>query len=325
MMPDDGKQTGTALALPDVAVPAAALARGVEPHQWNALTQTIWKGASPGMVLVALDYCKARRLDPIKRPIHIVKTWDSDANGGKGGWVDAIWEGIGSHRTTASRTNAYAGKDAPEFGPAVTRKLDGANDFTFPEWCRVTVYKIVAGQRVAFTGEVRWLEAYASVKSGAPNRMWRKRTWGQLAKCAEAEALRAAFPDELGDIATAEELDGQHAGPEQARDITPAEDRPAPASRLETLEETFDAETGEIIEPGDVAPAEPEPDRSASIDMIGAASKIETDLMAYENRVDLKAYWASLKPQLDVMKVDAKDLYDDLLRKVNARLKALPA
>ena len=36
--------------------------------------------------------------------------------------------------------------------------------------------------------------------------MWTKRPRGQLAKCAEAGALRKAFPDELGGVMTAEKM-----------------------------------------------------------------------------------------------------------------------
>jgi hypothetical protein len=40
--------------------------------------------------------------------------------------------------------------------------------------------------------------------------MWRKRPYGQLAKCAEAQALRKAFPEIVSQHPTAEEMEGKH-------------------------------------------------------------------------------------------------------------------
>ena len=42
-----------------------------------------------------------------------------------------------------------------------------------------------------------------------PNHVWERRPDGQLEKCAEAAALRRAFPEELGNEYTAEEMEGQ--------------------------------------------------------------------------------------------------------------------
>jgi hypothetical protein len=39
--------------------------------------------------------------------------------------------------------------------------------------------------------------------------MWRKRPYGQLAKCAEAQALRKAFPEIISQHPTAEEMEGK--------------------------------------------------------------------------------------------------------------------
>jgi hypothetical protein len=43
--------------------------------------------------------------------------------------------------------------------------------------------------------------------------MWARRVRGQIAKCAEAQALRKAFP-ELCSLPTAEEMEGKHLGDE---------------------------------------------------------------------------------------------------------------
>jgi hypothetical protein len=69
-----------------------------------------------------------------------------------------------------------------------------------------------AGNPRAYPGpRVYWLESYATAgrDTVAPNEMWRRRTRGQLDKCAEAAALRAAFPEELGNDYAAEEMEGQ--------------------------------------------------------------------------------------------------------------------
>jgi hypothetical protein len=55
--------------------------------------------------------------------------------------------------------------------------------------------------------------------------MWKKRSRGQIAKCAEAQALRKAFPDTVSSAPTAEEMEGKNMTAEI--DITPA-----PAAKL---------------------------------------------------------------------------------------------
>jgi phage recombination protein Bet len=125
-------------------------------------------------------------------------------------WRDIVMQGVGLYRTKAARTGQYAGCDDPEFGPDVTEKLDGF-EITYPKWCRFTVYRMVAGQRVAFKAMEFWKENYAtkSGKSAAPNAMWKKRPAGQLSKCAEAQALRRGFPDAVGSAPTVEEMEGK--------------------------------------------------------------------------------------------------------------------
>jgi len=181
---------------------------GIDKSGWKALVEAIFPNAQAAeSVILALSYCKARNLDPFKRCIHIVPVWDKK----KGRYVDTIWPGIGELRTTAHRTKSYAGRDKTEFGPMIEQTWDvtiwkdkkkvGTEQVSvkFPEWAQVTVYRTIDGHRSAFAGPMcYWLESYSSTKDGAPNAMWQKRPIGQIDKCAEAAALRVAFPEEVG-------------------------------------------------------------------------------------------------------------------------------
>ncbi|MCL5280476.1 MAG: phage recombination protein Bet [Planctomycetes bacterium] len=178
----------------------------IDEEAWRALVEAIFPNAQNfGSIILALAYCKSRNLDIFKRNVHIVPIWDKD----KRCLVDTIWPGIGELRTTAFRTKQYAGRDATNFGEDVTSSWGSGRDalaVTHPEWAQVTVYRMIDGQRVAFAGPpVFWLETFAATKDGFPNSMWVKRPRGQIDKCAEAAALRAAFPEELGDTPTSDE------------------------------------------------------------------------------------------------------------------------
>lgn len=187
------------------ALPALAMN---EADLIKVLTNSLYPGAAPQSVMMVISYCQATGLDPMQKPVHIVPIWDSKV----GGMRDVIMPGIGLYRTQAARGGQYAGVSEPEFGPEVTRTIGGA-EITYPEWCKVTVKRALpSGQIVDFVATERWIENYA-VKGGkdksiAPNAMWTKRPYGQIAKCAEAQALRKAFP-EVGSAATAEEMEGK--------------------------------------------------------------------------------------------------------------------
>ena len=181
---------------------------GVTKATWKALTDAVFPNAqSVDSVVLALSYCMARKLDPFKRCVHIVPMWSKE----KGALVDTVWPGIAELRTTAFRTGSYAGKDAAEFGPDETDTV-GKLEITYPTWCQITIYRRLGSNICKFVGPmVYWRETYASVKRGdeTPNSMWTKRTRGQLEKCAEAAALRAAYPEEIGNEYAAEEMAGQ--------------------------------------------------------------------------------------------------------------------
>lgn len=197
--------------------PAIAKEFDIQPTEWRVLVDQIFPSAkSVESVMMALAYCRKRNLDIFKKPVHIVPMWSS----AKRQMVETVWPGIAEIRTTASRTGQYAGIDAVEFGPVVDRSFTGqtggnnsetiTKKVRFPEWASVVVYRLVAGVRCAYHAKVYWEETYATMgKSDVPNEMWAKRPRGQLDKCVEAAALRKAFPEELGNIYAAEEMEGR--------------------------------------------------------------------------------------------------------------------
>lgn len=185
------------------------MALGVTEAVFSALQNSIYPGASIDSIILVVKRCKASGLDPLMKPFHIVPmSFKNDM--GQWGMRDVIMPGIGLYRITAVRTKQYCGSSAPTFGPMITQNLDGS-EVTFPEWCEVTVYKLVAGVKCEFTAREYWLENYAtqSKKTMAPNNTWRKRVRGQLAKCAEAQALRKAFPEDIPQEPTFEEMEGK--------------------------------------------------------------------------------------------------------------------
>jgi phage recombination protein Bet len=197
----------------------------------TALKTSLYPGAADASIDMVLAYCTAAGLDPMQKPVHIVPMWDSNARSMR----DVVMPGIGLYRVQAARSGQFAGMGEPEFGPMVTETV-GNMEITFPEWCRVTARRQLASGHIAeFTAVEYWIENYA-IKGGkdkdqSPNAMWAKRVRGQLAKCAQAQALRMAFP-EIGSQPTAEEMEGKSiidgeatvvSAPRQAQPAAPVE------------------------------------------------------------------------------------------------------
>ena len=179
------------------------------------LQDSVYPGAKLASIKMLIAVCRASGKDPLMKPYHIVPMSVATGEKDSGGWDikamrDVIMPGINNYRVDAARTGQHAGTSEPEFGPDVSATLDGV-EITYPAWCRVTVFRqLASGQVVAFPAIERWTENYAtkSAKVAAPNTMWKKRPYGQIAKCAEAQALRKGFP-EVGNQPTADEMEGK--------------------------------------------------------------------------------------------------------------------
>lgn len=196
---------------------------GISKDMWAVLCDSIFPSATNAQAIVlAIRYCQANKLDIMKKPVHIVPMYSSALKK----TVDTVWPSINFYRTIASRTGVYAGCDETRFGPTIKRKYEATKtewengqksttkiefELSFPEWAATTVYKVIGGQRCAFHGPKVYFEETFSTsgKSQAPNDRWQRAPFQMLEKCAEAAALRRAFPEEIGNDPTAEEMEGK--------------------------------------------------------------------------------------------------------------------
>lgn len=121
---------------------------------------------------------------------------------------------IDSYRLIAARSGAYAGSDDPVFAIDEKGNIRSAT---------VTVYKAVAGIRCPFTATAHWAEFVVTGKGGF---MWKKMPRNMIAKCAEAQALRKGFPEDLAGTESEAEMD--HEGLVEATPVAPLVDNGDP-------------------------------------------------------------------------------------------------
>jgi phage recombination protein Bet len=207
----------------------------------RVLENSLYPGAKPESIALVLSYCRVNSLDPMLKPVHIVPTNVKVAsNPDKWERRDVLMPGIADYRIKASRSGDYVGKSEPEFGPDIKVKWPNT-ELTVPLWCKVTVHRYVHGAVRSFTAREYWRENYATTSRSddSPNTMWRKRPYGQLAKCCEAQALRQAFPEFGGGSVTAEEMEGKtldnFGGPTLDHEATPPAESTPPLSRRESI------------------------------------------------------------------------------------------
>lgn len=173
--------------------------------QVELIKRTVAKGASDDELRLFIQVCKGAQLNPFMRQAHLVPFWDSK----DGVERRTIIVGIDGFRAIAESSGAYAGNDDPifegedEISIAATVKA-AAKKIIVPRKATVNVYKIIDGQRFPFGASARWAEYYPGAKKGM---RWIAMPYLMLGKCAEALALRKAFPKLLSGIYAQEEMD----------------------------------------------------------------------------------------------------------------------
>ena len=178
------------------------------PEQQEMIRNSIANGMSNAEFGVFVAVCKARKLSPLLKQIHPVKRYDSN----KRAEVWTYQVAIDGFRVIAQRTGEYDGQDEPEY----EMSADGKTLIS----CTVRVWR--KGISRPFFGKARYSEYVQKTRDGDVNAMWSKMPFNQLAKCAEALALRKAFPEDLSGLYTDEEMEQADAAISTSGPRTPA-------------------------------------------------------------------------------------------------------
>lgn len=206
--------------------------------QLAGLRQLGVEGASNGDLAVFMHVAQRTGLDPFARQIHMIQR--------QGKWT--IQTGIDGFRLVArravDRTEESLAISGGEWCGPEGQWRDVWLDAEAPAAARVVVRR--GGHE--FVGVALFREYAQTKRDGNLNAQWTQRPAGMLAKCAEALALRKAFPLDLAGIYSDDEMahaDGRrHERPSALGDALAAAD-------LHDLPADGETVDGEVIEGGD--------------------------------------------------------------------------
>lgn len=179
----------------------------------DTLKATIAQDLTNDELALFAAVCERTGLDPFAKQIYGIKRTTRRKVNGQ--WIEeghlTIQTAIDGYRLIAERSGLYGGQDPAEWcGPDGTW-TDVWLSSDPPVAARVAVYRKDVAR--PFVGVARF-DAYADrwpAKDGQTvgdlRNLWKTMPDGQIAKCAEALALRKAFPNDLSGIYTTEEME----------------------------------------------------------------------------------------------------------------------
>ena len=224
--------TGNGLAVRNGAAPAQQPSAALELRSG----QTMWtkdqhaalvamgipREASSAELGVFLHQCQRTGLDPFSKQIYLI--YRQSYENGRTVNKPTTQVGIDGFRVIRDRIARRDGV-AVEYDETYWYSPDGqVHDMWLwdepPAACKFTV--LVDGRR--FPAKLRFNEYAQRKKDGALNKMWTEKPAHMIEKCAEAEALRRAFPNDMAGV--------------MLEDAAPLpEDMPAPAPQRVTAEQ----------------------------------------------------------------------------------------
>lgn len=209
-------ETSTELAIR----PGGALAVGGDQTAWTEQQIAVLRAAGVGEEVtqaeldVFLHECQRTKLDPFSKQIYLIGRYDKQLRRK----AFRSQTGIDGYRVVAHR---------------VAREERVELEYEETQWCGpdavwrdVWIWRepplaakvVVRKNGKPFPAVATMAEYAATDSDGNLTSMWRRMPANQLEKCAEAKALRRAFPNDLGGIYTAEEMEQADAQQDQAAD-----------------------------------------------------------------------------------------------------------
>lgn len=194
---------------------------GYTEDELRAIRSEYAKGATDNQFTVFISECKRRNLVPGKHvyfQTRMTKEYDPETHTSSSIRRAIHQTGIDAFRLIAQRSGQYKGQRQPTWiytdekgNPNIRSTVplpEGNTTIPRQPWAaEVSVFRTNFQEPIT---AVARFEAYAVYtkydNKWNLNSMWDKRGPEQLAKCAEALALRQAFPEELGGLYLAEEI-----------------------------------------------------------------------------------------------------------------------
>jgi phage recombination protein Bet len=194
------------------------------PAEVELITNDIARGASPSELQLFMLKCKQTGLNPFARQIYCIERGFYDKNNQ---WQKKMETqvSIDGQRVVAERTGVYEGQDGPYWCGDDGLWKDVWLKSEPPQAAKVGVYR--KGFQDALYAVALWSEFAQRNKNGDTVASWKKMPSLMLAKVAESQALRKAFPQDLAGLYTPQEMgvelgaDNDATNVFKAKDVTP--------------------------------------------------------------------------------------------------------